>query len=347
MKATSKPKTFNKNRNLDLLLETCTLISSAEMNSMVSKLKICLRSPLCFMPAKKILSFLCSFLTVFLICRVLFTCLVTKPTTTYNEEKELSTEDLPEIVVCANPGFKQAVVEKYGYNRGVEYYFGFIPRGKGYSGWNGGLGVEQNSSFEMLEESFTVDHHLIEKDKVKGVFLFSTYTKPRIPAVTLRTLVYPHGRCLSFSPAIDDKSTFPVRNLFYLKSNDTFLLSLNITTFKLFFMDKTNSIRVYPDDTEMIGDRVTVDLKSDASKFLTFKTRIFRSQNIEGDPRLKCVDYSKENTYYDCIQNEVKNFFNMTIGCLPPPLSQEPDIMCNQNFNAIPHISQHRRWCSF
>ena len=347
MKATCKPKTLNKNRNLDLLLVTFILISSVEMNSMVSKLKICLRSPLCFMPAKKILSFLCSFLTVFLICRVLFTCLVTKPTTTYNEEKELSTEDLPEIVVCANPGFKQAVVEKYGYNRGVEYYFGFIPRGKGYSGWNGGLGVEQNSSFEMLEESFTVEHHLIEKDKVKGVFLFSTYTKPRIPAVTLRTLVYPHGRCLSFSPAIDDKSTFPVRNLFYLKLNDTFLLSLNITTFKLFFMDKTNSIRVYPDDTEMIGDRVTVDLKSDASKFLTFKTRIFRSQNIEGDPRLKCVDYSKENTYYDCIQNEVKNFFNMTIGCLPPPLSQEPDIMCNQNFNAIPHISQHRRWCTF
>ena len=69
------------------------------MNSMVSKLKICLRSPLCFMPAKKILSFRCSFLTVFLICRVLFTCLVTKPTTAYNEEKELSTEDLPEIVV--------------------------------------------------------------------------------------------------------------------------------------------------------------------------------------------------------------------------------------------------------
>ena len=96
------------------------------MNSMVSKFKIFLRSPLCFMPAKKILSYLCSFLTVFLICRVLFTCLVTKPTTTYKEEKELTTEDLPEIVVCANPGFKQAVVEKYGYNRGVEYYFGFI-----------------------------------------------------------------------------------------------------------------------------------------------------------------------------------------------------------------------------
>ena len=84
------------------------------------------------------------------------------------------------------------------------------------------------------------------------------------------------------------------------------------------------------------------NLKSDASKFLTFKTRIFRSQNIEGDPRLKCVDYSKENTYYDCIQNEMKNFFNMTIGCLPPPLSQEePDIMCNQNFmiNSMEHVA--------
>ena len=67
---------------------------------------------------------------------------------------------------------------------------------------------------------------------------------------------------------------------------------------------------------------------------MTYKTHIFRSQNIEGDPSLDCADYTKDNSYHNCVRNELLQNFNKTIGCLPPPLFQDPNTMCNRKFNS-------------
>ena len=98
-------------------------------------------------------------------------------------------------------------------------------------------------------------------------------------------------------------------------------------------MDKTNSFRLYPDDKEMIGDPVTIHQIADNRRFFSYKTHISRSQNIEGDPSLQCTDYSTSGSYYDCIQSELKQTFNKTIGCLHPPVFPEPSMMCNRKFN--------------
>ena len=65
---------------------------------------------------KNTFTLICSILTLALIYQVLFTYVVEKPTTTSKEEKELEITDLPEVVICLNPGLKYKTLMKYGYS---------------------------------------------------------------------------------------------------------------------------------------------------------------------------------------------------------------------------------------
>ena len=64
---------------------------------------------------KNMFTLTCSILTLALICQVLLTFAVTRPTTTSKEEKELEIADLPEVVVCLDPGLNFETLEKNGY----------------------------------------------------------------------------------------------------------------------------------------------------------------------------------------------------------------------------------------
>ena len=151
---------------------------------------------------KKTFTLICFSLTLFLISKLLFTFAVTKPTTTYKEEKELETIDLPEIVVCSEPGFKLEVLEKYGYLSGDLYFVGDIEGVQKLSGWNGDVGVE-NSSHDILEESLVIDTSFIGNANLWGWvgYFYTGWINCTYPTISLRTLVYPHGCCRSFSPS--------------------------------------------------------------------------------------------------------------------------------------------------
>ena len=43
---------------------------------------------------------ICALLTLFLICKELFTFVVEKPTTTSREQKDMNIKDIPEVVMC-------------------------------------------------------------------------------------------------------------------------------------------------------------------------------------------------------------------------------------------------------
>ena len=192
---------------------------------------------------------ICSALTFFLFSKLLFTFAVTKPTSTYKQEKGLETFDLPEIVVCPDPGFKLDVLKKYGYSSGDFYFIGYIKH-KGVPklyGWNGDVGVE-NSSRDILEESLVINTPLIGKAKLwQWVgYLYTGWINGTYPTISRRTLVYPHGCCISFSPSAPMKKTHTVQNVFYIRFNRTSLINTNITTINIFLMDKTSSIRLYP-----------------------------------------------------------------------------------------------------
>ena len=130
----------------------------------MSNWQTCLHQLFSVIRSKKIFTLICFFVTFVLMIRVLNTWLVTKPTSTYKEEKGMTTDDLPEIVACLEPGFDSKVLEKYGYNRGPDYYAGYLNAGK-FVGWNGNID-DNHSAHEIFEESLSFDSRLVTKSKL-------------------------------------------------------------------------------------------------------------------------------------------------------------------------------------
>ena len=232
----------------------------------MAKIKTCSIWLLEFISLRKIFTLVCSALTLFLVFNLLFTFAVTKPTTTYKEEKELESRDLPEIVVCADPVFKLEVLEKYGYKSGDVYFVGdVIGEYKNFSGWNGEANV-QYSSHEILEESLVIDTDDTlwgwEPIQFVGYYYVEGWPNYTSSMISQRTLVYPHGRCISFIPSAPLEKTHTVQNSFYIEFHQGPLKNSNLTTLRVFLMDKTSSVRLYPDITEMVGDMITLDLAS-------------------------------------------------------------------------------------
>ena len=117
---------------------------------------------------RNLLTLFSSALTFILICQVLYSFVVTKPTTTSQEEKRLRTEDLPETLVCMEPGLDSGVLKKYGY-KATTYWRGSMDQRK-FVGWTGD-GNGNKSSYALLEEALTVDANF------RSLFKFVSFRK--------------------------------------------------------------------------------------------------------------------------------------------------------------------------
>ena len=98
------------------------------------------------MTARTLFTLVCSVLTILLLLQELYNFVITKPTSTSIDEKQLETADIPDVVVCIDPGFNKTALEKYGYSG--TYYRGSMD-GEKFVGWNGN---GSKSSHEILEE---------------------------------------------------------------------------------------------------------------------------------------------------------------------------------------------------
>ena len=58
-----------------------------------------------------------------------------------------------------------------------------------------------------------------------------------------------------------------------------------------------------------------------------------KSQHVQGDPLLDCTEYTLENSYYDCLKNEIKEAFSKELGCQPPLFTDDLERICDQKFN--------------
>ena len=86
---------------------------------------------------EKIFKFACALLTLLLISQELVNFAIVKPTLTSKEEKGLEFDDIPDVVICIEPGFDIEVLKKYGYKRTLLYYRGRRPSDSKFIGWNG------------------------------------------------------------------------------------------------------------------------------------------------------------------------------------------------------------------
>ena len=283
--------------------------------------------------AKNIFGVVCTILTLLLIFQELFSFAVLRPTNTYQEEKQLDRSDLPEIVVCADQGFDLNNLRKHGYEKTYSYYRGSAD-GTKFLGWNGGEVVGNLSSKKILEDVLVFDKSLYGENTatVDGKEFVKTegYTYNNIdfitPVITLRILVFPYGRCFSIGPPKK-----PIRAPIRLRIQFEDDAIQNISSVRIFFMDKTNSLRLYPDDIEMMGSSVKLDFSSGKYSETVFKTRISRTTHVPGDPLLDCKTYTEENSFNDCVQDDLLDLFRGELGCEPPLFSKGH--MCNQRFN--------------
>ena len=283
-----------------------------------------------FCSFKIVFKVICALLTLFLICQELFTFVVEKPSTTSREEKDIDINDIPEVVICLEPGFDTKVLEKYGYNDVGLYYKGIVD-GE-FVGWNGNKN-KTKPSIDILEEALIVQNQHISGKKFITSAKYRTTESLQLEEieVNLRTLVWPFGRCFSVKPYAIQGNVDSAVNTLYLAFNETVFKAYKDMHVSLYFMDKTSSIKIYPDENDMAGNplKVRIDRKC-VSKY---KTKISRSYNIQGDPSLNCDEYTPEKSYNDCIQEELFGSFQNILSCHPPLLAQKPEKICDGKFN--------------
>ena len=111
---------------------------------------------------QNIFKVLCLAISLFLIGQLLYVFVEEKPTTTTKLEEELEITDLPEVVVCMDPGFNNSALTKYGYN--INYYWkGISVVGRErFVGWKGLFA----GNFGLLVGKFVGQVFVIEEAQV-------------------------------------------------------------------------------------------------------------------------------------------------------------------------------------
>ena len=170
----------------------------------------------CFRIFKNIFTTVCTALTLLLIFQELYSFAVLKPTSISSEEKVLQASDLPEVVICADPGLDPKSIEKYGYDRD-KYYRGSIDGDK-FIGWKGTQNKKEVT--DILEELLIMKStNLIKTNPELG--FTENHVSFTEPDISLRTLVYPYGRCISLREGFKNPSghdplpPFPFFKVFY------------------------------------------------------------------------------------------------------------------------------------
>ena len=281
-----------------------------------------------FLTARNFFTFVCSGLTFFLLTQELYNFAITKPTSTATGEEQLRASDIPDVLACLDPGFNSSAFEKHGYMLHATFYRGSMDGDK-FVGWNGN---ENKSSQDILEDVF------LAGDNFQSLLSYASFRRDNVDYVganiELKTLAYPHGRCLSFSPPNESLNSTRINSL-VIVLNGSAVEKLNFKSFKLwvYFMDRSSSLQIYPDEMEILEDPVTMDMFCEEPPFTTYKTQISRSVHVPGDPLLDCAIYTTDNSYYECVKKDIINTFTKEIGCLPPLLGADPKMMCNKKFN--------------
>ena len=287
-----------------------------------------------YFTVRNFVTLICSLLTIYLTYQEMYTFLIIKPTGTAKEEKQLKTADLPEVVVCMDPPIDLNELRQYGYDS--HYYRGSIDGDK-FVGWNGDEN-ENKSSFDILEDVLVVN---MDFRSVLRSAKFRRENFEKVGAdIKLRTLAYPHSRCLSIGPPKESFNDTDINSLM-LTLNETYIQEHNFLTFhlRIYFMDKINSLQLYPNEMEMRGDRVKIEMHGEKS-LLSFKSQISRYVHTPGDPLLDCAVYTEENSYSNCIRKELDDTFMQKIGCVPPLIETDTNKMCNKKFNVSRKIDQ-------
>ena len=139
---------------------------------------------------KSIFKVLCLAISFFLILQLIYVFVDEKPTSTTNLDEMLDITDLPEVIICMDPGFNNSVLEKYGYN--INYFWRGASTGPGekFVGWNGDKDYNK-SSHEILEEALLFPKR---QGHLSQAVYFENLDDFREAPVSFRMPMAPYGR---------------------------------------------------------------------------------------------------------------------------------------------------------
>ena len=111
---------------------------------------------------------------------------------------------------------------------------------------------------------------------------------------------YPFGRCLNFGPSVRALSKTVDDVAFFVKSRNT----SDAETLQVLFKDPVNGNDLKPIPLEMEGDSIKMETKPN-SHFKKWRTTISLFEHVKGDPKFDCENYSEENTFSKCLEQEL------------------------------------------
>ena len=82
----------------------------------------------------------------------------------------------------------------------------------------------------------------------------------------------------------------------------------------------------------MLGDSIEIKIREPSSA-IYFKTKVSRFEHVQDDPLFQCAVYTADNSYNDCIQDELLGLIEEEIDCQPPLLAKDQTRMCDKRFN--------------
>ena len=277
--------------------------------------------------SKTTFAVICCVITLGLVIELLHTFWVDKPTISTKIEKNLEDTDIPEVVICLDPGFNNATLAKYGYNVN-SYSQGAMQSYTKFVGWNGNS--SEYDSLKIVEEAMVFPKN---ETLVQG-FYSGDWVNWVNAETTFKKRLYPYGRCLSMTIPPNRPLRHQSNNFLLMNFNDSAFEKLNLSfhKIKIFFFDNVNSPKYIRDAMEMEGNEIEVHLTQEPVAH-TYRTRILRSEHVQYDPLYDCAVNTSDNTYDDCIKKDMEKLFVDELGCQPPPFTDDLGHMCNKKFN--------------
>ena len=268
---------------------------------------------------------LCASFTIVFIFEEMYTYYVIKPTVEHAEVQELTPETVPEILVCADPGFDEHNLVENGYDEIYNYALGILHDPEDhddllFKGWAGNSTDETaNSLLEKLVKLKSVEE--------VAVYEVENVTTQTVAKKRLKHVNYPYGQCVQVSHISDFENYLQIRRP----------RGLNGTSDKIIVLlrDPANSADIRPISFEMSGDKIYSTRHDRQAERLKkyYKIKIKRHIHYQNDPHFPCKIYSIDDTFNDCRHHEIEDHLKKLLGCVPPLFSPDEETACNVRFS--------------
>ena len=264
-------------------------------------------------PLKYLTIALCTALTCYIMFKVVHNFMIIRPTSSSEENAHLHSSTFPEIVLCVEPALNLSMLEKQGYKDSWAYYTGRNVSFKGnFVGWSvGKLNNDPLSSLEKMLKVHIKDGGLVSEvfHVENGVYVLKN------PTLKWRMMAFPHFRCQVVKLSTKGLNISAL-DVYMETANIMRLTGTKENKIQIFLMDSINSPLIFTASFQMKGTPILMDLKE--KSYHNYLVKISQLRHVEGNPNFDCKDYSEDDTYGGCIEEEFRRKLVSILNCTPP-----------------------------